>query len=43
MLLFSALLAINDSMSKNDFIHLAIEWNQGRPYQLKSEQNKDKL
>ena len=34
MLLFSALLNINDSMAKDDFIRLAIEWNQGSPYQV---------
>lgn len=33
MLLFSTLLDINDSMNKDDFIRLVIEWNQGSPYQ----------
>lgn len=32
MLLFSTILNINDSMSKEDFIQLVIEWNQTSPY-----------
>lgn len=32
MLLFSALLEINDSMTKDAFVKLVIEWNQGSPY-----------
>lgn len=32
MLLFSTVLSINDTMSKDDFIRLAIEWNQGSPH-----------
>lgn len=32
MLLFSTLLSINESMTKDDFIRLAIEWNQGSPH-----------
>ena len=32
MLLFSALLEINDSMSKDAFVKLVIEWNQGSPH-----------
>lgn len=33
MLLFSTILEINDTMSKDDFIRLAIEWNQGSPHE----------
>lgn len=33
MLLFSTVLSINDTMSKDDFIRLAIEWNQGSPHE----------
>lgn len=29
MLLFSTILDINDTMTKDDFIRLVIEWNQG--------------
>ncbi len=32
MLLFSTMLAINDSMTKDDFIQLVIDWNQGSPH-----------
>lgn len=32
MLLFSALLEINDSMTKDAFVKLVIEWNQGSPH-----------
>lgn len=32
MLLFSTVLEINNLMTKEDFIQLAIEWNQGSPY-----------
>lgn len=32
MILFSTLLSINESMSKNDFIELIMKWNQGSPY-----------
>lgn len=32
MLLFSTILEINDSMTKDAFIQLAIEWNQGSPH-----------
>lgn len=32
MLLFSTVLSINDTTSKDDFIRLAIEWNQGSPH-----------
>ena len=32
MLLFSTVLNINESMSKDDFIRLSIEWNQGSPH-----------
>ncbi len=31
MLLYSTLLDINDTMGKDDFIRLAIKWNQGSP------------
>lgn len=33
MLLFSTLLDINDSMTKDAFIRLALEWNQGSPHE----------
>lgn len=33
MLLFSALLDINDTLSKDAFIQLVIEWNQGSPHE----------
>ncbi|MBE5958709.1 MAG: hypothetical protein E7254_07610 [Lachnospiraceae bacterium] len=33
MLLFSTLLSINGSMSKDDFIELVIKWNQGSPHE----------
>ncbi len=33
MLLFSTILEINDSMTRDAFIRLVIEWNQGNPYQ----------
>ena len=33
MLLFSTILDISDSMKKDDFIRLVIEWNQGSPHQ----------
>ena len=33
MLLFSSLLDINKSMTKDAFIRLVIEWNQGSPYE----------
>ena len=33
MLLFSTVLSINDTLSKDDFICLAIEWNQGSPHE----------
>ena len=29
MLLFSTLLEINDTMTKDSFIQLVLEWNQG--------------
>jgi len=32
MLLFSTVLSINKSMTKDDFIKLVIEWNQGSPH-----------
>ena len=32
MLLFSTILDINESMAKDDFIRLVIEWNQGSPH-----------
>lgn len=32
MLLFSTILKINDTLTKVDFIKLAIEWNQGSPH-----------
>lgn len=32
MLLFSTILDINDTMTKDDFIRLVIEWNQGSPH-----------
>lgn len=32
MLLFSTILAINNSMTKENFIQLVIEWNQGSPH-----------
>lgn len=32
MLLFSTVLNINESMSKDDFIRLSIEWNQDSPH-----------
>lgn len=32
MLLFSTILPINDSMTKDSFIELAIKWNQGSPH-----------
>lgn len=32
MLLFSTMLQINDSMTKDAFIQLVIEWNQGSPH-----------
>lgn len=32
MLLFSTVLSINKSMTKDDFIRLVIEWNQGSPH-----------
>ena len=31
MLLFSAILKINNTMGKDDFIRLALEWNQSNP------------
>lgn len=33
MILFSTVLEINDKMTKDDFIRLVIEWNQGSPHQ----------
>lgn len=33
MLLFSTLLEINDKMTKDAFIQLVLEWNQGSPYE----------
>ena len=39
MLLFSAILDIKDSMTKDDFIRLAIEWNQGSPHEENIIQN----
>lgn len=33
MLLFSTLLDINNSMTKDDFIKLVLEWNQGSPHE----------
>ena len=33
MLLFSTLLDINKSMTKDAFIQLVIEWNQGSPHE----------
>ena len=33
MLLFSTLLDINDSMTKDGFIELVLEWNQGSPHE----------
>ena len=32
MLLFSTLLDINDTLTKDAFIKLVIEWNQGSPH-----------
>lgn len=32
MLLFSTVLPIKETMTKDDFIRLAIEWNQGSPH-----------
>lgn len=32
MLLFSTLLEINDTMTKDSFIQLVLEWNQGSPH-----------
>ena len=32
MLLFSTILDINDTMTKDVFIRLVIEWNQGSPH-----------
>ena len=32
MLLFSTVLKINDTMGKDDFIKLVLEWNQGSPH-----------
>ncbi|MCR5676882.1 MAG: hypothetical protein K6G13_02490 [Agathobacter sp.] len=32
MLLFSTILDINETLTKDDFIRLVIEWNQGSPY-----------
>ena len=32
MLLFSTVLSIKETMTKDDFIQLAIEWNQGSPH-----------
>ena len=32
MLLFSTMLAINDSLTKEKFIELVIKWNQGSPH-----------
>lgn len=32
MLLFSTILEINDRMTKDAFINLVIEWNQGSPH-----------
>ena len=32
MLLFSTILDINDNMTKNEFIRLVIDWNQGSPH-----------
>lgn len=33
MLLFSTVLSINESLTKDKFIELAIEWNQGSPHE----------
>lgn len=33
MLLFSTLLDINNSMTKDSFIELILEWNQGSPHE----------
>lgn len=33
MLLFSTLLEINDTMTKDSFIQLVLEWNQGSPHE----------
>lgn len=33
MLLFSTILDINEKMTKDDFIRLVIEWNQGSPFE----------
>ena len=32
MLLFSTILDIKDSLTKDEFIKLVIEWNQGSPH-----------
>ena len=32
MLLFSTILDIDESMTKDDFIKLVIKWNQGSPH-----------
>lgn len=32
MLLFSTILNLNETMTKDDFIRLVIEWNQGSPH-----------
>ena len=33
MLLFSTLLEINKTMTKDSFIQLVLEWNQGSPHE----------
>ena len=33
MLLFSTLLEINETMTKDSFIQLVLEWNQGSPHE----------
>lgn len=33
MLLFSTILDINESLTKEKFIELVIEWNQGSPHE----------
>ena len=33
MILFSTLLEINETMTKDSFIQLVLEWNQGSPHE----------
>lgn len=34
MLLFSTILPINDTLTKDAFIQLVIDWNQGSPHEV---------